>query len=237
MPPSAGAPLTTPLARLRYAVFGRVVPGVLFSVLGYLQFGHLQHSCDNNACNDFIGLLSGPVTRTLYLLFCVIPVALYITRPMPRARDGRLGARIAALTGTTMLLWVKAYDPSGIAWVPPAAVLDVGAVGVAAFTALEVYALVNLRLNFSIIPEARHLVTTGPYGFVRHPLYFTEIGVVIAGVFTEPNGVRYLSLLIILPFIAVQYSRSVMEEGLLRRVFPEYADYARHTARLIPFVW
>jgi protein-S-isoprenylcysteine O-methyltransferase Ste14 len=31
--------------------------------------------------------------------------------------------------------------------------------------------------------------------------------------------------------------RARFEEGLLRRTFPDYARYAAHTARLIPFVW
>jgi protein-S-isoprenylcysteine O-methyltransferase Ste14 len=39
---------------------------------------------------------------------------------------------------------------------------------------LSVYIVFWLGRSFSLMPEARRLVTAGPYGFIRHPLYVAE---------------------------------------------------------------
>ena len=52
---------------------------------------------------------------------------------------------------------------------------------------------------------------------------------------------QYLSLvavLVLVAHIAIQiWCILYEEEELLRRTFPEYADYQRSSWRLIPFVW
>ena len=47
---------------------------------------------------------------------------------------------------------------------------------------LAVWGLLYLRKSFSIIPEARRVVSGGPYRFIRHPLYAAEIIVVPAAI-------------------------------------------------------
>jgi len=100
--------------------------------------------------------------------------------------------------------------------------------------ALGVYGLLYLRRSLSIIPEARRLVTRGPYRFIRHPLYAAEILAACALVLARPGLWATLTLV---PFIAVQMLRARFEEGLLTRIFPEYRRYAAQTRRLIPLVW
>ena len=41
--------------------------------------------------------------------------------------------------------------------------------------AYSVWGLAYLRRSFSIVPEARRLVTGGPYALSRHPVYLGEI--------------------------------------------------------------
>jgi protein-S-isoprenylcysteine O-methyltransferase Ste14 len=96
---------------------------------------------------------------------------------------------------------------------------------------LATMVVLYLGRSFSILPEARRLVVTGPYHFVRHPLYATEmicmLGVVIQ--FTLwPAVVGFLIQLLI------QFERMRIEEQLLNKTFPEYKIYASNTARLIP---
>ena len=86
---------------IRFLIFGRAVPAVLFAEMGWLQVGHLQQAH---------GVLQA-VPRLLYLFFCCIPVGLYLTRPMPVSRDGRLVARAAAFGGTCMQLVIGAFVP------------------------------------------------------------------------------------------------------------------------------
>lgn len=220
---------------LRLLVFGRVVPATFFSVLGFLQFQRL--ASDVQALPHpvtVVAVLSRPLPAALYLLFCAIPVLIYIGRPAPRARDGRMLPRVAGLAGTVMLLVVGALPQGAALYTPPSWLGGVStAVSVAAFT-LAVCGLLYLRRSLSIIPEVRRLVTGGPYRVVRHPLYAAEILAACAFVLVNPGA---FAVAVLGPFIAVQLVRSRFEERLLTRAYPHYREYARRTRRLIPFVW
>lgn len=97
-----------------------------------------------------------------------------------------------------------------------------------------VYILLHLGRSFSILPESRALVTSGPYQVVRHPLYLAEavatLGALIA--FLSP-----WALLLVAVQIALQIVRIHFEEKTLSETFPEYKDYAKKTWRLIPGIY
>ncbi len=99
---------------------------------------------------------------------------------------------------------------------------------------LCLYTLIYLGSSFAIMPAARRLVTDGPYRFVRHPLYLCEeiaiIGIMIQ--FVQP-----WSALLLVAHFAVQLTRMHYEEEMLTSIFPEYAAYAAHTARLLPGIY
>jgi protein-S-isoprenylcysteine O-methyltransferase Ste14 len=219
---------------LRYLAFGRAVPAALFGLLGYEVLQNLIGQVRAlPASPSALDVAAGPLPTGMYFLFCSIPVAIYVFRPRPRARDGRLVARAAAFTGTLMLLVVGAF-PNPVLYTPPAAVrLMATPLTILAFL-LAVTGLLFLRRNLSIIPEARRLVTNGPYRIIRHPLYAAEILAAIAVVLSRPGLWATLALL---PFVAVQLTRARFEERLLSRTFPPYRDYMRRTWRLVPLVW
>ena len=85
---------------------------------------------------------------------------------------------------------------------------------------------------FGVLPEARGLVTRGPYRVVRHPVYLGELGAaagLVAGAPTARNLIAMAAL------VAAQLVRMRLEERALERAFPEYAAYAAHTPRLLPW--
>jgi protein-S-isoprenylcysteine O-methyltransferase Ste14 len=84
---------------------------------------------------------------------------------------------------------------------------------------------------FGILPEARGLVTRGPYSLVRHPVYLGEI-VALSGLTLAAPAWGHLALLAV--FVAAQLTRMRLEETALAEAFPEYAAYAAHTGRLLP---
>ena len=82
-------------------------------------------------------------------------------------------------------------------------------------------------------PTPGGLVTTGPYRFVRHPIYSAILFFLWAGV--ASNG-TILSLLTAIVATAATIVRLGAEEALVTETYPKYTEYARHTKRLIPFV-
>ena len=95
-------------------------------------------------------------------------------------------------------------------------------------------ALIVLGRSISLLPQARRLVTSGPYALVRHPLYLGEM-VAIAGIALQHLSVWALLLLVLV--WAFQLRRMEYEERVLLQSFPEYADYMARTARLLPGVY
>jgi protein-S-isoprenylcysteine O-methyltransferase Ste14 len=96
---------------------------------------------------------------------------------------------------------------------------------------LAVLSLGRLGRCFGVLPDARGVVTAGPYRFVRHPLYLGELGAV-AGVAVAAPGIRNAVALAALT--AAQVGRAHLEERTLVRAFPEYEEYRSRTPMLIP---
>jgi protein-S-isoprenylcysteine O-methyltransferase Ste14 len=94
-----------------------------------------------------------------------------------------------------------------------------------------IVSLASLGRSFGIFPEARRLVTHGPYRWVRHPLYLAEITGALGGLLSS------ISIPTVAPFavfVVLQYWRAMYEERALVQAFPEYAEYARKTWRILP---
>jgi protein-S-isoprenylcysteine O-methyltransferase Ste14 len=217
---------------LRYLLFGCAAPAALFGLLGWYNLTLLHREVAGHP-HTFVALMTGPFERALYLAFVSIPVVIYATRPRARRRAAGFAPRAAGFVGTTMLLVFPAYFHDGPrVFTAPPVVRGVAELTMVAATAFGVYALTYLRHNFSIIPEARDLVTSGPYRVVRHPMYLAEIGVALG--LGLQGDVHIWSALILLPFVAIQLVRSFFEEQLLRSTFPEYEEYACVTGRVLP---
>jgi len=84
---------------------------------------------------------------------------------------------------------------------------------------------------FGVLPEARGLVTRGPYRLVRHPVYLGEIAALTGLTIAAPAPVHVAMLAV---FIFAQLTRMRLEEAALTEAFPEYAAYAARTSRLLP---
>ena len=84
---------------------------------------------------------------------------------------------------------------------------------------------------FGVLPEARGLVTRGPYRLVRHPVYLGELGACAGLVLGAPSAWNLTAAVVLL---GAQLVRMRLEERALELEFPEYAAYAAHTPRLIP---
>jgi protein-S-isoprenylcysteine O-methyltransferase Ste14 len=82
-------------------------------------------------------------------------------------------------------------------------------------------------------PTAGALVTTGPYGFLRHPIYAAVIYFAWAGALDTPSRLSIACALLIL---AGAFVRMLSEERLLVERYPEYREYMRRVKRVVPFL-
>ena len=78
----------------------------------------------------------------------------------------------------------------------------------------------------------RHLATGGPYAHLRNPLYVGTLGVA-AGLVIASRSV-WLGILFAAVFFFIYLPAIQLEEQHLRRLFPEYAQYAREVSALWP---
>ncbi len=81
-------------------------------------------------------------------------------------------------------------------------------------------------------PKAK-LVTWGPYGVIRHPMYLGLLLTVGSMVTYTPTPDRLIALVIL--FADLIYKITVEEEALSKR-FPSYRAYMRNTKRFIPYL-
>jgi protein-S-isoprenylcysteine O-methyltransferase Ste14 len=160
----------------------------------------------------------------LYLLFST----LILIRPPAKSHAQGLLPRIMAFVGT-YLPWTISFFPftdyNAANALSPFLVL--GGIVLAITTAF------HLGTAFSIVPQARSVVRSGPYRWLRHPLYVAE-EIAIFGALLQ-----YLSpipILIVAVHIAVQISRIHYEERLLGETFPHYHMLSANW-RLVPFVY
>ena len=82
-------------------------------------------------------------------------------------------------------------------------------------------------------PTAGGLVTTGPYRWLRHPIYAAILYFIWA---TALDHRSYYAIAAAGLVTAGAIVRMYAEETLLISKYPEYATYRARTARVIPFV-
>jgi protein-S-isoprenylcysteine O-methyltransferase Ste14 len=95
---------------------------------------------------------------------------------------------------------------------------------------VNTYAAANIRVE-----EGQKVISTGMYGFVRHPMYFAALFLLIGTPLALGSWWTLLLIPISLPILIVRISN---EEKVLVRDLPGYVEYQKKvTTRLIPFIW
>jgi protein-S-isoprenylcysteine O-methyltransferase Ste14 len=185
----------------------------------------------------YIGLLFGPAAIVGVVLFIKDPELLE-RRLRPREREAPQKKVIAVSSLVLLAVYLIPGFDRRYAWstVPPTLVL-----------AADILILLGYLLFVLTIKENRYAsrvvevqdnqvtVSTGPYAFVRHPMY-VAVGVIIT---LSPLALgSYWALIPALLFPIVLAARIDNEEQLLRRSLTGYVEYCRRVKyRLIPFIW
>ena len=102
---------------------------------------------------------------------------------------------------------------------------------------ITIWSRIALGRNWSAnvtFKQDHELIRTGPYAYVRHPIYTG--GLLFATAAVINSGQLYWFFLLVLLSIGI-YTKCKDEEKLLTKHFPrEYADYKKQTKALIPFI-
>ena len=197
---------------------------LLFAVT--MQLAHLTHS----SRSDSVYAIVHNAMQLSTIAFLMLMATAVMLRTRPSAKASGLEPRISALVGTFLIYGITAFPRQELSLsleIVSTLLTMIGNIG-------AIVALSQLGRSFSIMAEARQLVTTGPYRFVRHPLYLAE-EIAIVGIFLQfASG---WTALILAAQIAFQLRRMHNEEAVLTAKFTEYAAYGQTTARLIPGVY
>lgn len=109
---------------------------------------------------------------------------------------------------------------------------------VAGGASLGCWAVVTMRLdNLSVRPDIKqnaHLVKSGPYRVIRHPMY-TAVLFTLAPIVVDQPSIYCIMIWIVL-LITLLYKLNY-EERLLTIHFEEYASYSLNTWRIIPYIY
>jgi protein-S-isoprenylcysteine O-methyltransferase Ste14 len=161
-----------------------------------------------------------------------VAVSFLIRAPL-RAAVRSPRARLAAYGGSFLLLVflqiARRFYPHWLAPTELGAFRAMGALLWIGGSIWAAYSLWYLRSAFSIEPEARCLITSGPYRVARHPLY--------AGYVTQYMGMWLLFPtiplgVVLFGWFLLMADRIRHEERVLGSAFPEYADYRRRVGAL-----
>jgi len=158
--------------------------------------------------------------ETLYPLFCAgLPLVIYHNAELLRFAP-------SSIPGYALLPFLfKTSSSSPFGWSLASIML------VLTGNCITLLGIISLRRSFSIMVEARELVSTGLYAYVRHPLYAGEI-VAAMGVLLFRFSPANVVLLLL--FITGQAYRASLEERKLLSAFPGYERYRKNTGAFFP---
>jgi protein-S-isoprenylcysteine O-methyltransferase Ste14 len=138
-------------------------------------------------------------------------------------------ARRAGSSGAILFSRSIFMSPPALGWAGAA----LTAIGIG----FAIWARVNLGRNWSSRPavkEHHEFVMTGPYVYVRHPIY---TGIMLAALGTALIGtIIGIGMFV---FISITFALRIdKEEKIMLELFPQqYPEYQKRTKRLVPFVW
>jgi protein-S-isoprenylcysteine O-methyltransferase Ste14 len=208
------------------------LPLILWYLFGFRRQAPITLIRLQELLNGTINLLNFLQLLALLGSFVLIFILVYllITRRTPELRSYGALPRVVAICGTFLgnsFLYLRAVQLT-------LAVQALADILIIAGTIGAIVAASRLGASFSMMPEARKLVTTGPYAMIRHPLYLAEmVGILGLVLQFEQPWALFLGVTV----FGLQYWRTVFEERVLTRAYPDYATYRARTWRFFPYVF
>jgi protein-S-isoprenylcysteine O-methyltransferase Ste14 len=156
--------------------------------------------------------------------------------PSRRPADNLAGGALVLLQFTLIgvIAWragpsFLALQASTLAWAVLAAGIALGGWALSA----------NRPGNFNIRPmpkDGGQLVRSGPYAYIRHPMYTAILLAALAGVYGVDIPGRMLVGTAFFALLAVLWVKAGLEEQWMASQHPDYAAYQKASSRFIPWL-
>ncbi len=180
------------------------------------------------------------IAGVCWTLLLVVWAVLAITAKRTRQRD-RPTSQIWYRVPTVLayfLMFAPAFGRGvlGQRWIPGGPQQQaLGTVLTVAGIFVAIWARLCIGTNWSgvvTIKENHQLIRTGPYAWVRHPIYS---GLILAMAGTAILTRRIAGVLAVLMLATAFFFKSKIEEQFMRRTFgPEYDAYCQRTGAFLP---
>jgi protein-S-isoprenylcysteine O-methyltransferase Ste14 len=202
-----------------------MVPGLFAAAAastGIHAAGSVAHALTQDSMRAWLVVLYGVLRMGVACAFVLFTIG----RAAPRRPSRSPVAFLACALAMGAVIAFSDPSPS-----TPEELVIAGELVAVAFCVWLLASVLVLGRCFGVLPEARGMVTTGPYRLVRHPVYLGEIGACVGLALAAPSlaNLGFLTAL----FVA-QAVRMRLEERALTLAFPRYAEYAASTPRLLP---
>jgi len=159
----------------------------------------------------------------------------FVIRDRARAVAPSVAARVAAYGGSLLIVGFvhvsRLWKPEWLSRTTSIEAATTGTVLWLAGSLVVVGSIWWLRHAFSIEPEARRIVTSGPYRFARHPIYSGYV-LQYAGLWL--NYPTIILGLVLAAWVWLTLARIRFEERVLSQTFPEYATYRQRVGAVGP---
>ena len=183
---------------------------------------------------------SEAIIKSLWMLFALFWLVSAIKRKETKKRESMLQRLLYMLP--LMAAFILVFRPAvrygwlGQRFLPDAAVMQwIAVLLTASGVAIAFWARWHLGANWSgvvTLKEGHELIRTGPYQFIRHPIY-TGILLMLVGTMVAIGEVR--GLIALLMAWASFYVKARREESFLAQEFgPRFAEHSEHTGMFLP---
>ncbi len=164
----------------------------------------------------------------------LVAASFVLRRPPARTAQGWMPRAVAYTHSFLPMVFLELAGRFRPDWLASAEEPAFRAAGIGLWLAGAVigfWPLWHLRRAFSIEPQARVLVTSGPYRWARHPIYAMYL-LINGGLWLRHPSLPFA--VVLLAWLGLLLIRIRAEERVLTEAFPEYAAYRRRVGALGP---